>query len=240
MSNAQTSWLVALMLGVTLTALAPEALSQNRAKVGDLVELVTGLGPTVAEIVEGPDASGFVVISLPTGKKVPVNTQKLRLVQSAGTPNASIAVNEPVRWVDGGVAEAGSVVKINGNWCQVKTASATTIGWIECKALRTAAQAAAPTRPAPATNSAAGKGVAVRLQGNWENADGTVKLEAQAGNKCFISFGPTTGACTYKQTANGVTVTFDREELVLSANEDGSLSSAGEPNATMPIRLKRK
>ncbi len=240
MSHTQTSWLVALMLGVTLTALAPEALSQNRAKVGDLVELVTGLGPTLAEIVEGPDASGYVVISLPTGKKVPVNAQKLRLVQSVGAPNASIAVNEPVRWVDGGVAQAGSVVKVNGNWCQVKTASATTIGWIECKALRTATQAAAPATPAPATNSAAGRGVAVRLQGNWENADGTVKWEAQAGDKCFISFGPMTGACTYQQTANGVAVTFDREVMVFNANEDGSLSSAGGPNATMAIRLKRK
>ena len=240
MSNAQTSWLVALMLGLTLAALAPEALSQGRAKVGDLVELVTGLGPTLAEIVEGPDASGFVVISLPTGKKVPVNTQKLRLVQSAGTPHASIAVNEPVRWVDGGVAQAGSVVKVNGNWCQVKTASATTIGWIECKAVRTAAQAAAPAAPAPATHSAAGKGAAVKLQGNWENADGSVKLEALAGNKCFISFGPMTGACTYNQTASGVTVVFDSEDLVFKANEDGSLSSAGGPNATMSIRLKRK
>lgn len=236
MNNAQVSWLVAVMLGVAMTALAPDAVSQNRAKVGDLVEFTSGLGPTLAEIVEGPDASGYVVIALPTGKQVPVNTQKLRLVQSAGVPNAPIAVGEPVKWVDGGVAEKGSVVKVNGNWCQVKTANATTIGWVECKALRTAAQAAASAKPAPA---AAGKGVPVKLQGNWENADGTVKLEAQAGNKCFISFGPVTGACTYKQTANGATVTFDGEDLVLNGNDDGSLSSA-DPNAMMPIRLKRK
>jgi hypothetical protein len=240
MNNAQTSWLVALVFGVTFTAVAPEAVSQNRAKVGDLVEYTSGLGPTLAEILVGPDASGYVVILLPTGKEVPVNTQKLRLVQSAGTPNAPIAVGEPVGWVDGGVAEKGSVVKVNGNWCQVKTASATTIGWIECKALRTAAQAAAPATPAPATSAGAAKGAAVKLQGNWENADGTVKLEAQAGNKCFISFGPITGACTYKQSADGVTVTFEGEELVLVANDDGSLSSAGDPTAMMPIRLKRK
>ena len=239
MNNAHTSWLVALVLGVTLIAVAPEAVSQNRASVGDLVEYVSGLGPTLAEIVVGPDASGYVVILLPTGKEVPVNTQKLRLVQSAGTPNAPIAVGEPVGWIEGDVAQKGSVVKVNGNWCQVKTASATTIGWIECKALRTAAQAAAPAKPAPATNAAAGKGAAVKLQGNWENADGTVKLEAQAGNKCFISLGPMTGACTYKQSANGVTVMVDGEELVLVANDDGSLSS-GDPNAMMPIRLKRK
>jgi hypothetical protein len=176
---------------------------------------------------------------LPTGKQVPVNTQKLRLVQSAGTPNAPIAVGEPVRWVDGHVAEEGSVVKVNGNWCQVKTASATTVGWVECKALRTAGQAAERAKPAPATATAK-KGPPIKLQGNWENADGTVKLEAQAGNKCFISFGPMTGPCSYKQTANGVTVVFDEEELMLVANDDGSLSSVSDPNAMMPIRLKRK
>jgi hypothetical protein len=49
-----------------------------------------------------------------------------------------------------------------------------------------------------------------------------------------------TGPCTYKQTANGVTVVFDEEELVLVANDDGSLSSASDPDAMMPIRLKRK
>ena len=228
------------MLGVTLPAVSPEAVSQNRARVGDLVEYVSGLGPTLAEIVDGPDASGYVVILLPTGKQVPVSTQKLRLMQSAGTPNAPITVGEPVGWIDGDVAQKGSVVRVNGNWCQVKTASATTIGWLECKALRKAAQAAAPAKTAPATNVAAGKGAAVKLQGNWENADGTVKLEAQAGNKCFISFGPMTGACTYKQTANGAAIMFDGEELVLVANDDGSLSSAGDPTAMMPIRLKRK
>jgi hypothetical protein len=238
MNNAQTSWLVAVVLGVTLIVAAPEATSQNRAQVGDLVEYVSGLGPTLAEIVVGPDASGYVVISLPTGKQVAVNTQKLRLIQTAGTRNASVAVGEPVGWIDGDVAEKGSVVKVNGNWCQVKAASATTIGWIECKALRTARQAAGPAKTAPATDVTAGKGGAVKLQGNWENADGTVKLEAQAGNKCFISFGPITGACTYKQSANGATVTFDGEEMALVANDDGSLSSVGDPNAT--IRLKRK
>jgi hypothetical protein len=240
MNNAQTGWLVALVLGVTLTAAAPDAESQNRARVGDLVEYVSGLGPTLAEIVVGPDASGYVVILLPTGKQVPVSTQKLRLVQSAGTPNAPIVVGEPVGWVDGDVAQKGSVVKVNGNWCQVKTASATTIGWIECKALRTAAGAPAPAKPAPATKAAAGKGAAMKLQGNWENADGTVKLETQPGNKCFISFGPMTGACTYKHSANGVTVMFDGEELLLVANDDGSLSSVGDSTAMMPIRLKRK
>ncbi|HZR01609.1 MAG TPA: hypothetical protein VFA81_00365 [Burkholderiales bacterium] len=239
MNNAQMNWLVALVFGVTLTAVAPQAQSQNQARVGDLVEYVSGLGPTLAEVVVGPDASGYVVLLLPTGKQVPVNTQKLRLVQSAGTPNAPIAVGEAVGWLDGGVAEKGNVMKVNGNWCQVKTATATTIGWIECKALRTTARAAAPAKPAP-TTAAAGKSATMKLQGSWENADGAVKLDVQAGNKCFISFGPMTGPCAYKQSANGITVLFDGEELALVANEDGSLSSVGDPTAMTPIRLKRK
>jgi hypothetical protein len=49
-----------------------------------------------------------------------------------------------------------------------------------------------------------------------------------------------TGACTYKQSADGVTVTFDGEDLVLVANDDGSLSSASDPDAMMPIRLTKK
>ncbi len=240
MNNAQTSWLVALVLGLTVAAVAPEAMSENRAKVGDLVEFTSGLGPTLAEIVEGPDASGYVVILLPTGKRVPVNTQKLRLVQVAGTPNASIAVGEPVGWVDGDYKQKGSVVKVNGTWCQVKTEDATTTGWVECNVLRTAAQAGAPAKPAPAAKSAAAKGASVKLQGNWENADGTVKWEPQAGGKCFMSLGPMSGACTYKPTANGVVIMIDGDELALEANDDGSLSSVSDANSMMAMRLKRK
>ena len=89
----------------------PSAFSQT-AVVGDLVEIVSGLGPTLAEIVVGPDASGYVVIQLPTGIQVPVNTQKLRLVQKAGTPNASIAVGAAVGWVDAHIVEKGSVDQV--------------------------------------------------------------------------------------------------------------------------------
>ncbi|MFN0039348.1 MAG: hypothetical protein ACKVP2_07550 [Burkholderiales bacterium] len=229
------------LLAATLAAAAPQAAAQgDRAKVGDLVEFTSGLGPTLAEIVEGPDPSGYVVIAVPTGKRLPVNTQKLRLIQKAGTPNAPMPVGEAVRWTDGGVMEKGNVVKVNGNWCQVKTPSATTVGWVECKALRTTAQAAVPaTESRPAKTAATAKPVAVKLQGNWENADGTVKLEFQASKKCYLSLGPMTSPCTYKQSDSGVTVTFAGEDMVLAVNEDGSLSSA-DPDAMMPIRLKRK
>lgn len=238
----QRNRLFTAVLSIALAAISPQAFSQT-ARVGDLVEVVTGMGPTLAEVIVGPDPSGYVTIQLPTGKQIPVNTQKLRLKQAAGTPNAPIQVGASVSWVDAGIVEKGSVVKVNGAWCQVKTPSATTVGWIECNALRTAAQGAAPTnadKPAPAA-SAAGENITVpKLQGNWENADGTVKLEFQSADKCYISFGPMTGACTYKQNAKGVTVNFAGEDMVLAANDHGSLSSVSDPNAMMPIRLKRK
>ena len=241
MKNALINSIITATMGLTLITVAPQARSQT-AQVGDLVEVVSGLGPTLAEIVVGPDASGYVVIRIPTGKEIPVNTQKLRLVQKAGTPNASMPVGAAVSWIDADIVERGSVVKVNGNWCQVKTPSATTIGWVECKALRTGTQSPAPAnagKPAPAASSATAK-PDIKLPGNWENADGTVKLEFQAASKCYISFGPMTGPCTYKQSAQGVTVTFDGEDLALATNDDGSLSSIGDPSATMQIRLKKK
>lgn len=225
-----------LLLIVALSVISPLAAAQ-RAMVGDLVEFTSGLGPTLAEIVVGPDASGYVIILTPTGDKVPVNTSKLRLIQKAGTPNAAIKVGESVGWVDGGYKEKGTIVKVNGKWCQVKSESATTIGWIECKAAVAAANPATPEskeKPAPTS----GKAHNVKLEGNWENADGMMKLEFQPANKCYISAGPMTGACTYKKTAKGVSVMFDDEELALTANDDGSLS--GDPDAMMPMRFKRK
>jgi hypothetical protein len=241
MNNALRNSIITAVMGITLIAVAPQARSQT-AQVGDLVEVTTGLGPTLAEIVVGPDAGGYVVIQVPTGKQIPVNTQKLRLVQKAGTPNAPTPVGAAVSWIDSNIVERGSVVKVNGNWCQVKTPSATTIGWVECKALRTGTQSPAPAnaeKPAPAASSAAAK-PDIKLLGNWENADGTVKLEFQAASKCYISIGPMTGPCTYKQSAQGVTVNFDGDDLALAANDDGSLSNVGDANAMMPIRLKKK
>jgi hypothetical protein len=237
MNNPRTIRNIFLSIGVALTLFAPLADAQ-RANVGDLVEYT--LGPALAEIVAEPDASGYVLIQLPTGKRVPVNTQKLRLVQKAGTPNAAIDAGAAVSWVESNVKENGSVVKVNGNWCQVKTPSATTIGWVECKALRVAG-AAAPAKsdkPAPAANAAGGAAASLKLPGNWENADGSVKLEFQAANKCYISWGWMTSPCTYNQNAQGVAVNFNGENLALTANDDGSLGGA--EDAMMPIRLKKK
>ncbi len=209
--------------------------------VGDLVEIVTGMGPTLAELLVLPDAAGYVTIVLPTGKQIPVNMSKLRLIQAAGAPNAAIASGESVRWKNGGVTENGNLVKVNGQWCQVKTVSSTTIGWVECKALTLASKAnSGATKPAAEQAARPAKPHSIKLQGNWENADGTVKLELQVGKKCYVSLGPMTGECVYAKTPEGVTVTFDGEEMIFIANEDGTLSSKGDADAMMSIRLKRK
>ena len=209
----------------------------NRPKVGDLVEFVSGLGPTLAEIMEEPDPSGYVVIQLPTGKKMPVNANKLRLVQRAGTPNAAIAVGTPVSWESGHLKEKGQVTKVNGNWCQVSADSATTVGWVPCSDLRTGAKSAGAAPPAK--DPARGKSTPVKLPGKWHNADGTFKLVFQSGGKCFISMGPMTSKCTYRQTGGDVTVTFEGEDLALTGNDDGSLSSS-DPDATIPLRFTRQ
>lgn len=237
MAAAKKMLLTVLVMGAGQLTFALGASAQDRARVGDLVEYTSGLGATLAEIVTGPDASGYVMIRIPTGKEIPVNTQKLRLVQRAGTPNASMTAGQPVSWVDGGYREQGSVVKVNGKWCQVKSVNSTTIGWVECSELRTG------NSPKPAARPAAQGGAPLpKLLGDWENADGSVKLEFQSGGKCFISLGPMTGSCTYKSSASTVSVLLDGEDdpLRLMANGDGSLSNSGDADAMMPIRLKRK
>ena len=240
MAAAHRTFFSVLVVGVTHAVLAPGAAAQNQARVGDLVEIATGLGPTLAEVVTGPDPSGYVVIRVPTGKEMPVNTQKLRLVQPAGTRNASMPVGEPVSWVDGGFREKGSVVKVNGKWCQVQTVNATTVGWVECADLRTSSGASNSSSSAAKPAAAPAGAPLPKLLGNWENADGSVKLEFQSAGKCFISVGPVTGPCTYTPAATGVTVSFEGEQLPLAANSDGSLSSAGAAASEMPIRLKRR
>lgn len=176
MRNALQNRISYLVVGLTLTAVVSLVAAQNnKLGVGDLVEFVTGMGPTLGEVVEGPDPSNYILLRIPTGKQLPVNAGKVRLVQKAGTPNAAINAGEEVSWVDANVREKGNVVKVNGNWCQVKTPTATTIGWIECKSLRTAAQAAKPAdKPAAGTGSQTA--VAIKLPGNWENSDGIVLL----------------------------------------------------------------
>lgn len=229
---------LAAILGVVLLQLSLSVTAQaQRPTVGDLVELVTGLGPTLGEITAPMDASGYVMLRLPTGKTLPVMASKLRLVQGAGTPNADIAVGTAASWTSQGVREAGNVTKVNGNWCLVSADSATTIGWLECKSLRVAGQAA-PPKPAATAKTPAAKLAPAKLLGKWENADGSAKLEFQAANKCFLSLGPLTSPCTYEATGTGVKIEFDGEEMLLAANADGSLSSGAD--SMLPMRFTHK
>jgi hypothetical protein len=80
------------------------------------------------------------------------------------------------------------------------------------------------------------------LKGEWENADGTFKLEAQGKGKCFFSAGPVTSPCTYKQEGRKTIVNIQGEDepFVFVENDDGSLSSDSDPDALMAIRLKKK
>lgn len=77
-----------------------------------------------------------------------------------------------------------------------------------------------------------------KLAGNWESADGSFKIEFQARGKCYISAGPMTSQCTYQQDGKRTVVKFDGETLVLTENDDGSLSSP--PDNFIPMRFKKK
>jgi hypothetical protein len=78
------------------------------------------------------------------------------------------------------------------------------------------------------------------LQGEWESADGSFKLEFQGQGKCYISGGPMTSECTYTQNGKQTIVKIpdDDEPLVLTANADGSLSNP--KDAFIPMRFKKK
>jgi hypothetical protein len=239
MNNARRNSIITAMVGITLITVAPLARSQT-AQVGDLVEFTSGLGPTLAEIVVGPDASGYVVIRIPTGKQIPVNTQKLRLVQKAGTPNASIPVGAAVSWIDAHIVERGSVVKVNGNWCQVKTPSATTIGWVECKDLRTGKNDAttAPAAPAESAAPKATAAAAAAISGTYQNAEGNTSIEFLPAGKAHLSLHGMGGPATYKVAGNKLTLMVDDDAAIeFTINPDNSLT--GPPDGYLS-RLKKK
>jgi hypothetical protein len=128
--------LSALICFVLLSA-APLARSQTgRFNICDLVEYLSPFGPTLGEVLSGPDPSSYYLLAIPGKEDFAIHADKLRVVQRAGTPNAAIDVGEAVSWTEANVADNGKVVKVHGAWCQVKSLSATTIGWVECKALR--------------------------------------------------------------------------------------------------------
>ena len=60
MRNALQNRISYLIVGLTLTAVVSLVAAQNnKLGVGDLVEYLTGMGPTLGEVVEGPDPMLF-------------------------------------------------------------------------------------------------------------------------------------------------------------------------------------
>ena len=190
-------------------------------------------------MINGPDPSNYYMVLVPGQGEFPMNGSKLRLIQRAGTPNAAFKPGDEVGIREGDSVTRGSVVKVNGKWCQVKAQLLD--GWVECSELRTAknragAQADAPAAPSPETAKKAGPSP---LVGTYENADGKTVLEFLAEGKAYFSFHGVTNDCSHSGNAKKVTVTCDgvNTAFVFTVNSDGSL--AGPPDSFV-TRMKKK
>ncbi len=231
---------VASLLFVTLLATSVFGADPKKADgqigVGDLVEFTTGMGPMLGEVLNGPDPSNYYGILVPPKSEKPINGAKLRLIQRAGTPNAAIAAGAAVSWSEGGVTEKGNVVKVNGNWCQVRTPSATTIGWVECKSLRVVGQANAPAAPAETALPKATAAAAAAISGTYQNAEGNTSIEFLPAGKAHLSLHGMGGPATYKVAGNKLTLTLDDVPMEFTINQDNSLTG---PDGYFS-RLKKK
>lgn len=207
--------------------------------VGDLAEYVSGMGPTMGEVIDGPDPFGYYVLLVPGSGEVPVNGNKLRLVQRAGVPNAAMKPGEMVDVRTQSVLLRAKVVKVNGAWCQLEAPG--TVGWAECAELKpvkadgapAAAQAESAAAPAPGPQA----GGPSPLKGTYANSDGGVQVEFLPKGKAFMSFHGLTQECSHKGTAKAVVLTCDDEDLALTVDEDGALRG---PPDTLVARLKKK
>lgn len=208
--------------------------------VGDLAEFTSGMGPTIGEVIDGPDPFGFYILSIPGAGEKPINGNKLSLIQRAGAPKASLKPGDVVDARSSlGVVRA-SVVKVNGGWCQLQAQA--TVGWAECKDLKVMqgqaggqpATSSAPTATAAAKPTAAGP---APLKGTYANSDGSTVLEFVAGGKAHLSFHGLSQPCTHKGTAKAFTLTCDGDDLEFKVDEDGALAG---PADTPLARLKKK
>ena len=232
------SFLLVIFLATSVIGAEPKK-SNGQFGVGDLVEFTTGLGPMFGEVLNGPDQSNYYGILVPSKGEKPINGAKLRLIQRAGAPNAAIATGAAVSWSDGGYIEKGNVVKVNGNWCQVKTPSETTIGWVECKSLRVAGQANAPAAPAetaPSAPPAATAAAAAAISGTYQNAEGNATIEFLPAGKAHFSIHGAGGPVTYKVAGNKLTLMLDDVPMEFTINPDNSLTG---PDGYLS-RLKKK
>ena len=236
------SLLFVILLATSVIGAEPKK-AVGRFGVGDLVEFTTGMGPMLGEVLNGPDPSNYYGILIPSRGEKPINGAKLRLIQRAGVPNAAIATGAAVSWSEGGVTEKGNLVKVNGNWCQVKTPNATTIGWVECNGLRTGRNDAT-TAPAVAAESAAPAApkataaAAAAISGTYQNAEGNTSIEFLPAGKAHLSLHGMGGPATYKVAGNKLTLMLgDDAAIEFTVNPDNSLT--GPPDGYLS-RLKKK
>ena len=233
-------WAVTFLTICAFTTLAAEPKNAGGPiAIGDLVEFTTGMGPMLGEVINGPDSSNYYGILVPSKGEKPINGAKLRLIQRAGVANAAVAVGTAVKWSEGGIIEKGNVVKVNGNWCQVKTPSATTIGWVECKSLRVAGQANAPAPPAETAAPAppeATAAAAAAISGTYQNAEGNTSIEFLPAGKAHLSLHGMGGSATYKVAGNKLTLVFEDVPMEFIINPDNSLTG---PDGYFS-RLKKK
>lgn len=242
------AWVISLLASILFTSFvfaAEPKKAAGRGGAGDLVEFTTGMGPMLGEVINGPDPSNYYMVLVPGKGEVPMNGAKLRLIQSAGTPNAPFKPGDEVGIRENGTVTRGNVVKVNWKWCQVKAHLLD--GWVECSELRTAKNRAgakdaaaapsdAPTAPSSDTAKKAGPSP---LLGTYENADGKTVLEFLAEGKAYFSFHGVTNDCSHSGNAKKVTVTCDGVDtaFVFTVNSDGSL--AGPPDSFV-TRMKKK
>ena len=238
-----TAFLASIAFPFFVAAAEPKT-AGGRIGIGDLVEYTTGMGPMLGEVINGPDASNFYLLLVPSAGEVPVNGSKLRRIQLAGTANAPFKPGDVVDiHGDSNSVTRGSVVKVNGKWCQVEAPGM--VGWAECTGLRVAkggdgTQGAAPEQtnaPVAPSSETPAKAAPSTLVGTYENADGKAVIEFLAGGKAYFSFHGITGDCTHSGNARKVTVTCDAEDTVFTVNSDGSL--AGPPDSFV-ARMKKK
>jgi hypothetical protein len=62
----------------------------------------------------------------------------------------------------------------------------------------------------------------------FQDNGGVVKIEFKSGAKAFVSTGPVTNTCSYKESSRKVNLVCDGDTTVLTVEEDGALS--GPPN----------
>lgn len=191
-------------------------------RAGDIAEYTTGFSATIGEIVSGPDTAGFYTLRVPTAGDLPIHWLKLRLLQSAGTPNAPVQAGQFLTVHTGNEETVQSrIVKVNGAWCLVQSPGI--VGWIHCMPDPTTADGASgPSTAADAADPPSA------LRGTYTNPDRSVQLEFAAGGIAHFSARGAIQDCTHRQHAGRVIVRCEDRDTPYTVNPDGTLSGPAE------------